>query len=75
MPIADVIDPDKERLRLKKEIDRLKGDIEKIEQKLGNSQFVDNAPPEVVDEHRTRKSDAEAALKKFSQALKQLEAA
>jgi valyl-tRNA synthetase len=75
MPIADIIDLDKERQRLKKEIDRLKGDIEKIEQKLGNSQFVDNAPQEVVDEHRARKADAEATLKKFSQALKQLEAA
>ncbi|HTK84917.1 MAG TPA: valine--tRNA ligase [Patescibacteria group bacterium] len=74
MPVANVIDVDKERLRLRKEIDKLKSDIEKVEQKLGNSQFVDNAPKEVVDEHRARKADAEAALKKFIQALKQLEA-
>ncbi len=75
MPIADIIDLDKERARLRKEIDKLNSDIQKVDQKLGNEQFVANAPPEVIAEHKQRKVDAEASLKKFSLALKQLEAA
>ncbi len=75
LPIADIIDLDKERQRLKKEIDKLSNDIRKIEQKLENKEFISNAPDEIVEEQRTRKAEAEAVLRKFSTALKQLEAA
>jgi valyl-tRNA synthetase len=75
LPIADIIDLDKERARLRKEIERLEQDIQKAVQKLQNKQFVDNAPPEVVEEHRNRQAEAEAIRNKLSQALKQLEAA
>jgi len=75
MPVADIIDLDKERARLKKEIDKLQGNINKINQKLENKQFTNNAPEEIVEEQRTRRAEFEAILKKFNQALKQLEAA
>ncbi len=75
LPIADIIDLDKESARLGKEIEKLKNDIKKTEQKLGNKQFIDNAPDEVVDEHKSRKVEAEKTLDKLAQALKQLEAA
>ena len=75
MPIADIIDLDKERARLKKEIERLNLDISKIDQKLGNEDFISRASPEVVDEQKSRKIQAETTLNKLSQALKQLEAA
>jgi valyl-tRNA synthetase len=75
MPIADIIDLDKERARLRKEIDKLSVDIKKIDQKLGNEKFLANAPDEVVEEQRSRKSEAEVTLEKLSEALKQLEAA
>ena len=75
LPIADIIDLDKERARLRKEIERLEQDIQKVDQKLGNAQFVSNAPEEIIAEHKQRKTDAQAKLDKFSHALKQLEAA
>ena len=75
LPIADIIDLDKERERLRKEIEKLEQDIQKVDQKLGNEQFVANAPEEIITEHKQRKIDAKAKLDKFSQALKQLEAA
>ncbi len=75
LPIAGIIDLDKERARLKKEIEKLSSDIQKIDQKLNNDQFVANAPEEVLEEHKQRRSKAEASHKKFSQALNQLEAA
>ena len=75
LPIADIIDLDKERARLKKEIERLNSDIVKIDQKLGNEDFMSRASAEIVDEQKARKVQAELTLNKLSQALKQLEAA
>ncbi|MCC7305739.1 MAG: valine--tRNA ligase [Alphaproteobacteria bacterium] len=75
LPIADIIDLDKERARLKKEIDRLHQEIKKVDQKLGNEQFVQNAPEEIIEEHKARKTEFTGALDKLSVALKQLEAA
>jgi valyl-tRNA synthetase len=75
MPIAAIIDLDKERARLAKEIDKLSGEIKKIDQKLSNDQFVQNAPEEIITEQKQRRSDFEASMRKFSTALKQLEAA
>ena len=75
LPIADIIDLGKERERLKKEIERLEGEIIKVDQKLGNAQFVSNAPEEIIAEHKLRKETAETTRNKFSMALKQLESA
>ena len=75
LPIADIIDLDQERERLRREIDKLEGDIKKIMQKLENKNFIDNAPEEIIEEQRSRKSEAETTRDKLSQALKQLEAA
>lgn len=75
LPIADIIDLDQERTRLRKEIEKLESDIRKIDEKLGNEQFVSNAPEEVVAEQKERRSVAEQARDKFAAALRQLEAA
>jgi valyl-tRNA synthetase len=60
---------------LRKEIERLEKDIKKIDGKLGNEQFVQNAPEEVIEEQRSRKEEAETTMLKLSKALQQLEAA
>lgn len=73
LPIAELIDLDQERARLAKEIKKLESDIKKIDGKLGNEKFVSNAPEEVIEEQKSRKSEAEAAMNKLSHALAQLE--
>ena len=75
MPIADLIDFDKERERLEKQIGKLQDDIRKTDDKLGNQQFVANAPAEIIEEFRQRKADALAVIEKLSSALTQLAAA
>lgn len=75
LPIAEIIDLDKERERLKKEIGKLSLNIEKIDQKLSDEKFVANAPAEIIAEQKSRRAENEAMLSKFSSALKQLEAA
>ncbi len=75
LPIADIIDLDKERARLKKEIERLNSDLVKINAKLDNQDFMSRASDEIVEEQKQRKVTAETTLNKLSQALKHLEAA
>ncbi len=72
LPLADIIDLDAERGRLSKETEKWTAEIRKIEGKLGNKDFVDRAPPEIVDEHRARKAEAEAMLQKLEAARKSL---
>jgi valyl-tRNA synthetase len=75
MPVADIIDLDKESERLRKEICRLEVDLEKIERKLGNEDFVSKAPAEVVEEQKKRREEAKSTITKLASALSQLEAA
>ncbi len=75
LPMADIIDLDAERERLKKQLEKLKQDIKKISEMLDNKDFVFNAPEEVVAEQKSRRAEAETAINKLSQALKQLDAA
>ncbi|MEM7618049.1 MAG: valine--tRNA ligase [Pseudomonadota bacterium] len=75
LPIADIIDLDAERARLKKRIEKLESDINKISQKLDNKKFIENAPEELVEEQKALVAEKKAAQDKFSAALKQLEAA
>ncbi len=75
LPIADLIDLDKERARLQKEIGKLEGEIQKISQKLDNKKFVTNAPQEIVEEQEKRKTKALTTKEKLASALKQLDVA
>lgn len=58
VPLEGLIDFDKERARLQKEIDRLQGFMSGIEKKLSNEKFVANAPAEVVEKERKKLADA-----------------
>lgn len=72
LPLADVIDLEQERARLGKESEKWAAEIVKIDNKLGNQSFVERAPPEVVEEHRERRAEAEAMLAKLKAAQKSL---
>lgn len=74
LPIAELIDLNKERARLEKQIEKLKLDISKIDQKLENKEFVSNAPAEIIEEQQSRRAEAEGLVSKLSTALSQLAA-
>ncbi|MGO4702744.1 valine--tRNA ligase [Dyella sp. 2RAB6] len=57
IPLAGLIDVGAEKTRLGKEIGRIEGEIKKCEGKLGNANFVANAPAEVVAQERQRIAD------------------
>ncbi|MEO0392476.1 MAG: valine--tRNA ligase [Pseudomonadota bacterium] len=69
LPLADVIDLAAERDRLAKELNKVSGEIDKIDRKLGNEQFMAKAPEAVIDEQRSRRAEAEATRDKIEQAL------
>ena len=62
IPMDELVDIEKEKARLIKEMDRLKGEIARIEQKLSNDGFVSKAPQKVVDAERTKKETYEKQL-------------
>ena len=57
IPLAGLIDLGAEKTRLAKEIARIESEIKKCENKLGNANFVANAPAEVVAQERQRIAD------------------
>ena len=69
LPLAGIIDLDKERTRLTSERERLTSDLQKTEAKLADPTFTGRAKPEVVEEHRARKTEAEATLARLASAL------
>jgi valyl-tRNA synthetase len=57
------IDEGAERERLQKEKLYLLGFVKSVDAKLNNERFMSNAKPEVIDNERKKKTDAEAKLK------------
>jgi valyl-tRNA synthetase len=69
LPLEGLIDVDAEKLRLKKEIEKIESEISKVEQKLNNPAFAQKVPSSVLEEHKQRlgewqnkSSHAKAAL-------------
>ncbi|TPG47963.1 valine--tRNA ligase [Rhodanobacter glycinis] len=62
IPLAGLIDLGAEKTRLAKEISRIEVEIKKCEGKLGNANFVANAPAEVVVQERQRITDWNTTL-------------
>ena len=68
IPLAEVIDFEKERARLTSEMKKNDGEIERIEKKLANEGFVAKAPAAVIEGER-------AKLKKYLEIKESLSAA
>jgi valyl-tRNA synthetase len=71
LPVA-VVDRERERERLDKEILKVESELRTVEAKLENRSFVDRAPAAVVEEHRQRLSAFTAELAKLKQAREAL---
>jgi valyl-tRNA synthetase len=73
LPLGDVVDLDQEKARLKKEIDRLDGELAKFSAKLGNPGFLAKAKPEIVAEQREREADTRRDRDRLKAAFERLE--
>jgi valyl-tRNA synthetase len=72
LPLEGLVDLDAERARLTKELEKIQGEIVKVEQKLANPAFTGKAPPAVLAEHQKRLEDWKAKLEHTHKAIEAL---
>ncbi|MEG1755069.1 MAG: valine--tRNA ligase [Clostridia bacterium] len=65
IPLASMIDTEKEKARIAKEIERLSGDIARAQGKLNNAGFVAKAPQAVIDEEKRKLEAANEMIEKL----------
>ena len=73
VPMKGVIDVDAERTRLEKQRDKTEAELRKSTGKLGNANFVNNAPAAVVEKERDRAAEFEKTLAQLAEQLEKLE--
>ena len=66
VPMAGVVDIEKELTRLDKELERMKTEQVRIAAKLGNQNFVDRAPQAVVDKEKLKLEELETGISSIS---------
>jgi len=54
IPLKGLVDVAEEHARLNKQLDREQSDLKKSQGKLGNSRFIDHAPPAVIEQEKQR---------------------
>ncbi|MFH0726993.1 MAG: valine--tRNA ligase [Pseudomonadota bacterium] len=74
VPLAGILDVAKETQRLKKEIDKLEGELAGLTKKLANPGFIGQAPADVVEKVREKHVLLTEKQQKFRATLKKLEA-
>jgi valyl-tRNA synthetase len=72
IPLEGLIDLDKERDKINKEIQRLEGFKKSVESKLTNENFTSRAPAEVVENEKNKVKDATQAIAKLKIQLAEL---
>jgi valyl-tRNA synthetase len=72
LDLAGAVDVEKERPRLQKEIAEITKYISGLENKLSNQEFVNNAPPVVVEKEQAKLSEAKIKLEKLQQQFENL---
>ena len=73
VPLEGLIDLAAERARLTKQRDQTATDLKKVEQKLADPQFIDNAPEEVVNRQRLRATKLQERLAQLTAQLTHLQ--
>ena len=72
LPLSELVDLDKERERLEKELAKNRGFLEGQRKKLSNEKFVSRAPENVVAAERERAEKLEALIANLEESLKRL---
>ena len=69
VPAGEAVDADAEIERIEKDLEYHKGFLQKVEKKLSNERFVNNAPEKVVEAERKKMSDAQAKIEALEERL------
>ncbi|WP_231465022.1 valine--tRNA ligase [Pedobacter sp. Leaf132] len=69
IPLTQNIDVVAERIRLNADLVYLQGFLKSVDAKLSNERFVQNAKPEIIENERNKKADAEAKIQIIEESL------
>ena len=69
MPMAELVDMEKEKARLEKQLGKDKAELDKLNTKLNNPGFVNKAPANVVEAERERAEKLTAVIAKLEEQL------
>lgn len=72
LPLKGIIDFDKERGRLEKELAQAEADLAKTESKLGSESFMGKAPKEVIEKEKAKQDAFALAVKKLKASIEKL---
>ena len=67
MPLAELVDLEKEKARIRKELDKNRKELDKLETKLQNPGFVNKAPAQVVEAEQERAEKLCALIAKLEE--------
>ena len=67
MPLAELVDLEKEKARIEKELKKNRAELDKLEAKLVNPGFVNKAPAHVVEAEQDRAEKLRALLAKLEE--------
>ena len=69
MPMSDLVDMEKEKARMEKELGKNKAELEKLETKLQNPGFINKAPANVVAAEQERAEKLKSLIAKLEEQL------
>ena len=72
MPMAELVDLEKEKARMEKELANARKQLDSQNMKLSNENFVSRAPEAVVNAEREKKAKLEALIANLEESLKKL---
>jgi valyl-tRNA synthetase len=72
IPLAGLVDLDKERDRVAKDLEAARADLDRITRKLGNAGFLAKAAPEVIEKDRARSAELQTTVEKLTAQLAEL---
>jgi valyl-tRNA synthetase len=66
------VNPEEEKLRIKKDLEYQKGFLQSVQKKLANEKFVANAKPEIIANEKKKEADALAKIEALQSQLSSL---
>ena len=72
MPMAELVDLEKERERINKELEHARSELARAQGKLANEKFTSKAPEAVVNAEREKAAKAQALIDNLTESLKAL---
>lgn len=73
IPVSDMVDMEAERNRLRKELESCEKELQRVDAKLSNEEFVSRAPAKIVEAEKEKREKYLALQKNLTEALEKLQ--